>query len=114
MRVHILVKRGVHVRIRFAVLRVIVFVFLARACSFAEAQKIVERVVIHSSAGGLGSALSTRVVIQRKGGKFLSNGQPVSAVQVQSLVEALSAAPMTRLDLKNLGITDEWLAAKVE
>ena len=101
-------------RIRFAILRVIVFVFLVRTCSFAEAQKIVKRVVIHSSAGGLGGALSTRVVVQRKGDKFLSNGQPVSVVQVQSLVEALSAAPMTRLDLKNLGITDEWLAAKVE
>jgi hypothetical protein len=115
------------VRIHLAVLRVIVFVVLARACSFAEVQKIVKRVVIYSSEGGLGGGVSTRVVIQRKGGKFLSkntlvviqpggrkyvsNGRPVSAVQVQSLVAALSAAPLTELDMTNLGITQEWLAS---
>lgn len=131
-------------RIQFAVLRIIVFVVLARACSLAEAQKTVKRVVINSSSGGLGSGLSTRVVIKRKGDKFLtravfysitigqpnglktrvvqkheggellSKDRPVSAAQVQSLVDAFSAAPMTRPDLKNLGITQEWLAAKVE
>lgn len=129
-------------RIQFAVLRIIVFVVLARACSLAEAQKIVKRVVINSGAGGLGGGLSTVVVIQRKGDQFLSNtrmveiystsrglkarvmkqngdkslfkDRPVSAVQVQALVEALSAAPMTVPDSKNLGITDEWLAAKIE
>jgi hypothetical protein len=107
-------------------------VVLARACSFAEAQKIVKRVVIHSSAGGLGGALNTVIVIKRKGdkflsntrveqwtfqrkrGKFLSHGWPVSALQVQFLVDALSAAPMTRLDMTNLGITQEWLASKLE
>ncbi len=126
-------------RIQRAVLRAIVFVVLARACSFAEAQKIVKRVVIHSSAGGLGSGLSTVVVIKRKGDQFLSNtrmveiystsrglktrvmkqkgnksldkDRPVSAVQVQSLVAALSAAPLTELDMTNLGITQEWLAS---
>jgi hypothetical protein len=130
------------VRIQRAVLRAIVFVVLARACSFAEAQKIVKRVVIHSSAGGLGSGLSTVVVIKRKGDQFLSNtrmveiystsrglktrvmkqkgnksldkDRPVSAVQVQSLVAALAAAPLTKLDTANLGITNEWLASKVE
>ncbi len=129
-------------RIQRAVLRAIVFVVLARACSFAEAQKIVKRVVIHSSAGGLGSGLSTVVVIERKGDQFLSNtrmveiystsrglktrvmkqkgnksldkDRPVSAVQVQSLVAALAAAPLTKLDTANLGITNEWLASKVE
>jgi hypothetical protein len=126
------------VRIHFVVLRIIIFVVLARACSFAEAQKIVKRVVIHSSSGGLEAGYSTLVIIQRKGGKFiqrgentfiqqeggkfiqrkgdkfLSNGQPVSAVQVQSLVDALSAPPLTRMDMTNLGITHEWLASKVE
>ncbi len=117
-------------RIHLAVLRVIVFVVLASSCSFAEAQKIVKRVVIHSSEGGLGEGYSTLVIIQRKGDKFiqrkgdkfiqrkgdkfLSNGQPVSAVQVQALVEALSAPPLTWLDMANLGITNEWLASKVE
>ena len=101
-------------RIHLAVLRVILFVVLAKWCSFAEAQKIVKRVVIHSSAGGLGGGSNTLVVIQRKGGKFLSDGRLVSAVQVQSLVDALSAAPLTKLDTTNLGITNEWLASKVE
>ncbi|HET8887771.1 MAG TPA: hypothetical protein VFQ41_02635 [Candidatus Angelobacter sp.] len=117
-------------RIHLAVLRVIVFVVLARACSFAEAQKIVKRVVIHSSVGSLEAGLNTLLVIQRKRGKFLSkntlgviqprgrkylsNGQPVSAVQVQSLVAALSAAPLTKLDMTNLGITNEWLASNVQ
>lgn len=131
-------------RIQFAVLRIIVFVVLARTCSFAEAQKIVKRVVIQSGAGGLEASLNTRVVIKRKGSKFLtravfysitigqpnglktrvvkkreggkllSKDRPVSAVQVQALVDALSAAPMIVPDSKNLGITDEWLAAKIE
>jgi hypothetical protein len=102
------------VRIDRAVLRVIIFVVLAGSCSFAEAQKTVKRVVINSSAGGLGGALNSLVVIQRKGGKLLSDGRPVSSVHVQSLVDALSAAPMIVPDSKNLGITDEWLAAKIE
>ena len=129
-------------RIQLAVLRIIVFVVLARTCSFAEAQKIVKRVVIYSSAGGLGGGSNTLVTIQRKGGKFLSNtrmvviystssglktrvvkqngnkslfkDRPISAAQVQSLVDALSAAPVTKLDMTNLGITKEWLASKVE
>ena len=46
-------------RIHLAVLRVIVFVVLARSCSFAEAQKIVKRVVIYSYAGGLGGGSNT-------------------------------------------------------
>jgi hypothetical protein len=131
----------VQVRIHFAVLRTIIFVLLAKA-SFAEAQKTVTRVVIDSSSGGLGSGAATRVVIKRKGDKFLSNtrmveiystsrslktrvmkqkedkslfkNRPVSTAQVQSLVDALSAAPLIAPDLKNLGITEEWLAAKVE
>ena len=86
--------------------------------------------VIHSSEGGLGGGYSTLVIIERKGdkfiqrkgntfiqqkeGKFLSNGHPVSAVQVQSLVDALSAPPLTRMDMTNLGITHEWLASRVE
>ncbi len=101
-------------RIHLAVLRFIVFVVLASSCSFAEAQKIVKRVVIHSSAGGLGGGSNTLVVIQRRRGKYLLNGQPVSAVQVQSLAVALSAAPLTKPDMANLGITYEWLTSKVE
>ncbi len=101
-------------RIQFAVLRLVVFVVLARTCSFAEAQKIVKRVVIYSYAGGLGGGSNTLVTIQRKGSKYLLNGQPVSAVQVQSLVDALSAPPLTKMDMTNLGITNEWLASKVE
>jgi hypothetical protein len=102
------------VRVHLALLRVILFVVLARWCSFAEAQKIVKRVVIHSSVGSLGWGSDTTVVIKRKRGKYLSSGRPVSAVQVQSLAAALSAPPLTWLDMANLGITSEWLASKVE
>jgi hypothetical protein len=102
------------VRIHLAVLRFIVFVVLARTCSFAEAQKIVKRVVIYSYAGFLEGGSNTQVVIQRKGSKYLLNGQPVSTVQVQSLAAALSAAPLTKLDMTSLSITDEWLTSKVE
>lgn len=101
-------------RIHLAVLRVVVFVVLARTCSFAEAQKIVKRVVIYSYAGFLEGGSNTQVVIQRKGSKYLLNGQPVSTVQVQSLAAALSAAPLTKLDMTSLSITDEWLTSKVE
>ena len=101
-------------RMDLTVLRVIIFVVLARLCSFAEAPKIVKRVVIYSSMYNLGRSYDTAVIIQRKGGKYLSSGRPVSAVQVQSLVDALSAAPLTGPDMTNLGITDEWLASKVE
>jgi hypothetical protein len=102
------------VRIHFAVLRVIIFVVLARAYSFAEAQKIFKRVVIYSYAGGLGGGSNTLVTIRRRGSKYLLNGQPVSTIQVQSLAAALSAAPLTGPDMTNLGITNEWLASKVE
>lgn len=110
--------------IHFAVLRVILFVALATWCSFAEAQKIVKRVMIHSSLSGLEGGTNTLVVIKRKGGKFLSNtrvvewtwergkllkflstGRPVSAGQVQVLAAALSAPPLTEPDMRNLGIT---------
>ena len=101
-------------RIQFAVLQIIVFVVLARTCSFAEAQKIVKRVMIYSYAGGLGGGSNTLITIQRKRNKFLSNSRPVSAVQVQSLVDALSAPPLLKPDMTNLGITQEWLASKVE
>lgn len=101
-------------RIHLAVLRVIVFVVLAGSCSFTEAQKIVKRVVIYSAEGGLGGSLNTHVVIQRTRGKFLSNGQPVNTLQVQSLVAALSAAPLTELNMTSLSITEEWLTSKVE
>ena len=128
---------ALHVRLHFAVLRIIIFVVVAGACSSAEAQKTVMRVVIDSGSGGLGGGGRIRVVIKRKGDQFLrrvvlyaiSVGQPngiktrvvkregdrpVSTVQVQSLVDALSAASMPRPELKNFGITKEWLAAKVE
>jgi hypothetical protein len=101
-------------RIHLAVLRFIVFVVLASSCSFAEAQKIVKRVVIYSSAGGLGGGSNTLVTIQRRGSKYLLNGQPVSTVQVQSLAAALSAAPLTKLNMTSLSITDEWLTSNVE
>lgn len=105
---------GVHVRIDPAVLRALIFVVLATWCSLAEAQKTVQRVVIHSAEGGLGASKSQIVSIQRTGGGFLSNGRPVSTVQVQSLAAALSAAPLTEPDMGNLGITDEWLTSRVE
>ena len=101
-------------RIHLAVLRFIVFVVLASSCSFAEAQKMVKRVVIYSYAGGLGGGSNTVVTIQRRRGKFLSNGRPVSTLQVQSLVDALSAPPLPEPDMANLGITYEWLTSKVE
>jgi hypothetical protein len=62
----------------------------------------------------LGKSYNTSVAIQRRGGKYLSNGQPVSTLQVQSLAAALSAAPLTGPDMTNFGITYEWLASKVE
>ena len=55
------------------------FVVLASSCSFAQTQKIVKRVVIYSYAGGLGGGFNT---LQRRGSKYLLNGQPVSTVQV--------------------------------
>lgn len=101
-------------RIQFAVLRIIVFVVLAKSCSFAEAQKIVKRVVIHSVFYSLGNSRITQVTIKRKGKKFVSNDRPVSAALVQSLAAALSAPPLTKPDMTNLGITQEWLASKFE
>ncbi len=101
-------------RIHPAVLRIIVFVVLARSCSFAEAQKIIKRVAIQSSMDSLGRGSKTTVVIKRKRGKYLSSGRPVSAVQVQSLAAALSAAPLTQPDMTNLGINYEWVTSKVE
>ena len=74
-----------------------------------EAQKIVKCVMIYSYAGGLGGGSNTVVTIQRKGNKYLVNGQPVNAVQVQSLAAALSAAPLIGLNMTSLSITEEWL-----
>lgn len=100
---------GLYVQIDSAVLRALLFVVLATWCSPAEAQKTVKRVVIYTAQGGLGASESQIVSIQRIGDKFLANGRPVSAVQVQSLAAALSAAPRAEPDMANLGITDEWL-----
>jgi hypothetical protein len=100
------------VRIHPVVRRVIFVAVVATWCSFAQAQKIVQSVDIRSHWGGLGRPENFTFRIQRKGKRFLSF-DPVRAAQIQALVAALSAPPLTKPEMSNLGITNHWLRSKV-
>ena len=53
------------------------------------------------------------VTIQCKGTQFTSNGKSVNTDMVRALVSALSAEPVTKPEMTNLGITPEWLKANL-
>jgi len=59
------------------------------------------------------NASEERGSIQRKGPQFISNGKSVSADMVQAFVSALSAGLVTKPEMKNLGVTPEWLKASL-
>jgi hypothetical protein len=86
--------------------------FAVLSCA-AQSQKAVRTVEIHTGWGGLGTPQKQVVTIQREQNKFVADGKPVRTTQVQALVAALSAVPVTKPDLANLGITPTWLKANV-
>lgn len=95
------------------ILRVLLLVLLTVPISVGQAQKSVKAIEIRTGWGGLGAPQKNVVTIQRKGDEFISNGRSVSADKVQALVSALLAAPVTKPELTNLGITTEWLKTNV-
>jgi hypothetical protein len=80
---------------------------------FAEVQKPVRRVEIHSGWGGLGPSQNSDVTIRRKDGAFVCSANPVEATKVRALVAALEAPPISKPDVQNLGVTPAWLKANV-
>jgi len=80
---------------------------------FAEVQKAVRRVDIHTGWGGLGIPQNADVNIRRKDDAFVCDGNPVDAAKVRALVSALEASPLAKPDMENLGLTPAWLKAHV-
>ena len=85
------------------IVRVLLLVLLAGPISVAETQKNVKAIEIRTGWGGLGAPQKNLVTIRRKDNEFISNGKSVSADKVQALVSALSAEPVTRPEMTNLG-----------
>jgi hypothetical protein len=79
----------------------------------AQSQKEIRTIEIRTGWGGLGAPQNKLVTIQRKDGKFVSNGKSVKSEQVQALINALSAEPVAKPEMTNLGITQAWLKAKL-
>ncbi len=86
---------------------------LAASISFAEGQKTVKAIEICNGWEGFGPPQNDMTTIQRKGNEFVSNDKSVSADKVRALVSALSAEPVGKPEMTNLGITREWLTAKL-
>jgi WG repeat protein/FAD binding domain-containing protein len=94
-------------------LRLIVMLALSISAPAVHAQKIVSQIEIHSGWGGLGTPQNANVIIQRKNGVYLRDGKPVFTAQVEALVAALEAPRIPEPEMKNLGVTPEWLKAQV-
>jgi len=84
-------------------------------CTHATAQTDgkVQEIVIHSGWGGLGPRQDLTVTIRRIANGFERDGKPVKAAQVQALVSAAQAAPISKPDPVNLGITTAWLQSQL-
>ena len=105
--------QDIQLSIYLAVFRLLLLSSLIVFSCASEAQKDVRLIEIHSGWGGLGTPQKAAISIKRKDNRFVRDGKPVSATQVQALVTALLAAPVTKPDMANLGVTPSWLRTKV-
>jgi hypothetical protein len=81
-------------------------------CGYAsDVNKGINLIEIRGRWGGLGTPQSAVVTIKRTKKGFVCNGKRVNEALVQALVTTLSALPITKPDMTNLGITREWLMA---
>ena len=96
-----------------ALLRVLVFLWLAVAVVSAQAEKGVRRIEIQSEWGGLGTPQSVHVVIQAENGGFVRDGKRITPDLVSALVAALNAPRIPKPDIDNLGLSQTWLKDKL-
>jgi hypothetical protein len=95
------------------VLRLLLFLAMITFGYASDAQKNVSLIEIRSGWGGLGTPQNAIVSIKRTKEGFVCNGKLVNEALVKELIRALTAARIAKPDLTNLGITQEWLRAKV-
>ena len=69
----------------------------------------VKQITIKSSWGGLGFVKPTELLILRHGDSYRSGGKRIEAPLVEAFSAALGEPVITKPDLANLGITQEWL-----
>lgn len=93
-------------------LRSILILTLSILAPVVHAQKIVQQIEIHSGWGGLGTPQNTNVIIKRLNGAYICEGKPILTAQVQALVAALEAPRIPMPEMKNLGVTPEWLKSQ--
>lgn len=91
------------------VLGVLIFAYPQSRSSAAD----VENIRIVSIQTGPRSMRSDLMIV-RKGGEYSADHHRYSRSQIQRLVEAVTAPPVQRLDLKALGVTQKWLDANAE
>jgi hypothetical protein len=83
-------------------------VLLASPQLFAQ-QQSVKQITIASRWGGLGFVKPTELLIQRHGDTYRSGRKRIDTRLVEALSTALREPEITKPDLANLGITQEWL-----
>ncbi len=77
------------------------------------AQSPVQEIAIRTGWGGLGTPQDQTIVIRAKNGTLVSNGKRVEQSKVEALIAALTAPPIPRPELSNLGATPAWLNEQI-
>lgn len=83
------------------------------ASLFAQTDRKVQEIVIHSGWGGLGPHQDLTVTIKGTPDGFERDGKSVKPALVQTLVSAAEASAISKPDPVNLGITKSWLQSQL-
>jgi len=74
----------------------------------------VNQIRIVSSWGGLGEGKQGEVVVTRKAGAYLADGEKIPDDLIANFLFAIEAPVVAKPNLANLGITQKWLNANAE
>src|SRR5262249_17331815 len=87
--------------------------FLLHVSTLAQSSEVTQ-IRIASSWGGLGTPAHDDLTIVRKGTGYHAGNNRVDAQLIDNLLNALHQPAVPKIDLTNLGITQEWLNANAE
>src|SRR5258706_5670543 len=77
----------------------------------ASAQTNFQELEIVSSWGGLGTPAQSVLMIKHQPGGYYVNGEKIDERLITDFLNALDEPKVAKLELSNLGITQEWLNA---
>src|SRR5215813_2029804 len=87
--------------------------FLVHVSTLAQSSEVTQ-IRIASSWGGLGTPAHDDLTIVRKGTGYYAGDNRVDAKLIDKLLDAFRQPAVPKIDLSNLGITQEWLNANAE